>query len=87
MTLDVLPTHCNSQGSSHKVVGLNHWLTSLSLVRHSFLIELNCFRYNSLIMVSEKFMSSEGEEAASLILFFMRIRGELDHWYHLFVAI
>ena len=47
---------------------------------------LNCFRFNSWLVIPEKCMSSEEKGRGVLrISCFRKPRGELDHWYHLFV--
>ena len=47
---------------------------------------LNCFRFNSWLVIPEKCMSSEEKGRGVLRDFlFQEPGGELDHWYHLFV--
>ena len=88
MTLDTLPTHCNGQGSFHEVVGLDHWLTSLSLIRYSSrekseLLPVQFLDYR----FGEIYVIGRGLGGSIFDPVFHEDRGELDHWYHLFVSI
>ena len=54
------PIAGSCRGLFHGTVGVNHWVTSISLTKtRSLFIILNCFRLNSYSMVSKKFMLSE----------------------------
>ena len=64
-----------SRGLFHCSVGFHRWLTSLSTVLTDFPYDLNCFRFNSFIVVLEKFILSEGVESRSVDSLFLRNQG------------